>query len=92
MVEPTETELGAHYRSLDWFAAGDRKEIAETTTWTVETPTERGFYWWRANPEAEPRILAIRNGFAYEVDPEAHALDKYSGEWIGPLQPDTYSS
>lgn len=62
-------------------------------TWTTETPTVEGWYWWhRANDYPTPRPVLLRlnragtlavdhDGFLYQSACDLH------GEWSGPLEP-----
>jgi hypothetical protein len=78
------------------FAAGPllpEREGEPVNGWTTDPPTAPGWYWYRENEAAFPRILLIASGVARSLcvkpaDPRAPATEAdlpTSGEWMGPL-------
>lgn len=58
-------------------------------TWTTQTPTEDGYYWWRMNASCKAEIRLTRNGvvkFRWGVLESYDAAENVGGEWYGPLE------
>ena len=61
--------------------------------WTREKPTAAGFWWWRQSDR-------VKYSYIVEVDSEMNVwfhgkedesrVDYLTGEWLGPLTPDSY--
>jgi hypothetical protein len=61
-------------------------------TWTTETPTVPGWYWWRNNTgyEAVVNVVRMPAGQLYFYVPDvSKSVESANGEWAGPLEPPT---
>lgn len=59
-----------------------------TRTWTRETPTKEGWYWYKSERDTKVRMLeVITDNDRLEVRQEglARYLSYYNGCWYGPL-------
>jgi len=70
----------------------------QAMTWTTETPTQPGWYWWREYEGSGPQITQVHLfNFVWLNKPflgieDIHTrtpLDNMLGEWAGPLEPPT---
>lgn len=60
-------------------------------SWTKETPTRAGAYWWRLNKETDHircvrEVFSTRSGYLLERASDRHPI-YLGGEWCGPLLP-----
>ena len=64
-------------------------------SWTTDTPTEPGWYWWKTAPDTEPIVVGIElikgQGFeylgVYIPRLEGDKANKVSGEWSERIEP-----
>jgi hypothetical protein len=67
------------------------------TSFTTEKPTQGGYYWWREIGHKEWFIVKVtiwesdwdRNSVSFLGTENVAKLDKWFGEWAGPLEPPT---
>jgi hypothetical protein len=55
--------------------------------WTTKTPTEKGYYWFKAEPENSPVVVRIMFGRAFLHGYEtAFSIRDFLGLWYGPIK------
>lgn len=72
-------------------ASGASVKQPLTPHWTNETPTAPGWYWWRADEQAESKMMGLvmfnqllaseGNCFGWKV------VENMQGQWQGPIAP-----
>jgi hypothetical protein len=65
------------------------------TTFTTDKPMKSGYYWWREVGQKEGFIVKViiwesdwdRNSVSFLGTEDVAKLDRWIGEWSGPLEP-----
>jgi len=90
-VIKAEQQLGVTNKLLP---LGIIEVVGIPNTWTIEKPTQTGWYWYRKDPAGAPILFYCGTVWDHVVDfaglnePVAFMKDHLlEGEWSGPLEP-----